>query len=204
MLTFGLCEPNSGVISSCWSWIWRSISDLRRSRHNDFKRLQSPRNAQSSTDGIRVSRKHRKSTVRLKLFDFSAPNTWRLVRSSWLAVERGVAVHDSFEAGSSVICGNGQVDWRLINDHKHWMLRSLHMIIISNGRWGKLRFVTFRTMNDNSLESGTKEGSRLTGSCTTLGWNGWKLCVYRKWPYSNILLWSSLHRLCLNSFCAYE
>jgi len=204
MLTFGLCEPNSRVISSCWSWIWRSISDLWRSQDNDLKRLQSTYNSQSSPDGIQVSWKHRKSTVRLKHFGFSAPDKCRSIRGFWLAIERGVAVHDSFETASSVICGNGQVDWRLINDRKHWMLGSLHMIIISNARWGKLRFVTFRTMNDNSLVRGTKEGSQLTGSCTTLGWNGWKLCVYRKWPYSNISLWSSLHRLCLNSFCAYE
>lgn len=35
---------------------------------------------------------------------------------------------------------------------------------------GKVEVCNFRgTMNDNSLERGTKEGSWLTGSCTTLG-----------------------------------
>lgn len=117
-----------------------------------------------------------------------------------------IVVQGSFETASGEMCGNGQVDWRLINDHQLWMLLSLHMIMVFNARWGKLRFVTLRTMYDNSSGSGTKEGSRLTGSCTTFGWNGWKrdLCVYRTRPYSNILLWSSLCTLCLNSFCAYE
>lgn len=128
-----------------------------------------------------------------------------ILACDWLS-RRGVDVQRSFETASGVMCGNGQVDWRLINDHKLWMLLSLHMIMVFNARWGKLRFVTLRTMSDNSSGSGTKEGSRLTGSCTTLGWNGWKrdLCVYRTQPYSNILLWSSLCTLCLNSFCAYE
>lgn len=63
-----------------------------------------------------------------------------------LPVEKGCV---PFKTSSNVMCGNGWADWRLINDHKHWMLHSLHMIIIFNSRREKLDLHCFSTMSGN-------------------------------------------------------